>query len=75
MSSAPKTKLLKDLLVQLAEYDAVSWLSIDRERRNLVLQILKQQQQTIREQRELIEHLWPWKKGMRQSMRENSKRS
>ena len=50
----------EDLLIQLEEYHAVKYLSIDRERRNLVLQILKQQQQTIREQKELIESLWAW---------------
>lgn len=52
--------ITEDLLVQLEEYYAVKYLSIDRERRNLVLQILKQQQQTIREQKELIESLWAW---------------
>lgn len=48
------------LLKQLEEYQAVTYLSIDSERRNLVLQILKQQQETIREQKELIENLWAW---------------
>ena len=48
------------LLTQLEEYKDLQYVSIDRERRNLVLQILKQQQQTIREQKELIESLWAW---------------
>jgi uncharacterized membrane-anchored protein YhcB (DUF1043 family) len=41
------------LLKQLEEYQAIPY-------RKLVLQILKQQQETIREQKELIESLWAW---------------
>lgn len=41
------------LLKQLEEYQALPY-------RKLVLQILKQQQETIREQKELIESLWAW---------------
>ena len=41
------------LLKQLEEYQAIPY-------RKLVLQFLKQQQETIREQKELIESLWAW---------------
>lgn len=41
------------LLKQLEEYQALPY-------RKLVLQILKQQQETIKEQKELIESLWAW---------------
>ena len=71
MSSCAKNKTVEYLLAQLEEYQAVKHLSIDRERRNLVLQILKQQQVTIeqnqkkiKEQQELIEHLWAWAEEM-----------
>ena len=45
--------ITEDLLVQLEEYQVIPY-------RKLVLQILKQQQQTIKEQKELIESLWAW---------------
>lgn len=43
----------KTLMAQLEEYQVIPY-------RKLVLQILKHQQQTIREQKELIETLWAW---------------
>ena len=45
--------ITEDLMAQLEEYQVIPY-------RKLVLQILKQQQQTIKEQKELIESLWAW---------------
>ena len=48
------------LLKQLEEYESLPCSPGEQEHRKLILQILKQQQQTISEQNALIETLWAW---------------
>ena len=48
------------LLKQLEEYESLPCSPGEQEYRKLILQILKQQQQTISEQNALIETLWAW---------------
>ena len=55
------------LLTQLEEYQVIPY-------RKLVLQILKQQQQTISEQNALIETLWVWAEEKDEAIENESER-
>ena len=59
MSSFTQNKSIEELFSLLSESSRMERIS-QADKDAVLIAILKKQQQTIREQRELIEHLWAW---------------